>query len=74
MPKEEDINKSTNTKFLILYFSILLTIQALGILLFLRYPSVSLGLIVGLSFGFFLPIILAKILLQILKPKKIKDN
>jgi cyanate permease len=69
MSKEEDINRSTNTKFLIIYFTILLTAQAAGILLFLKFPSFLLGAILGLSFGFFLPIGLAFLLIRILDPR-----
>ena len=70
MPKEEDVNRSKNVKFLIFYFAILVTVQAIGILLFLKYPSVLLGVIIGLSFGFFLPIGLAFLLIRILNPRK----
>jgi cyanate permease len=69
MSKEEDVNRSINTKFLILYFTILLTVQAAGILLFLKFPSFLLGVIIGLSFGFFLPIGLAFLLIKILDPR-----
>ena len=70
MPKEEDANRSKNVKFLIFYFTILIAVQASGIMLFLKYPSVLLGVVIGLSFGFLLPIGLAFLLIRILNPRK----
>jgi len=65
-------NKALNIKLVIIYFSILIGIQIIGILLILKYKSIVLGFIAGLGLAFILPIVLGLALISIVKHKKEK--
>ncbi len=67
MPDKKRVYKNINIRFFILYFSILLTLQAIGILFFIKYPTITSALIVGVSLGLFLPIALGYLLISIFK-------
>jgi len=62
-----EAHRKINTRMLILYLLSLITIQAIGILYFLRSPSALLGLVIGILVGALAPVLLAAILVRIFK-------
>ncbi len=74
MRKNHYDNKSLNIKLAIIYFSILISLQAIGILLILKRKSIVLGFIAGLGLAFILPIVLGVILVSIVKYKEKGEN
>ncbi len=73
MPDKDRLYKSINVRFIIIYFAILLTLQAIGILFFLRYPTVTNVFIVGLSLGLLLPIALGYLMILVFKNRHKRD-
>ncbi|MBS7658722.1 MAG: hypothetical protein QXR82_04390 [Candidatus Bathyarchaeia archaeon] len=59
--------KTLNIKLAIIYFSILIGFQAIGIIFILKRKSIILGFIIGLILAFVLPIVLGIILVSIVK-------
>jgi cyanate permease len=62
-----EAHRKINTRMLILYLLSLITIQAIGILYFLRSPSALSGLVIGILVGALAPVLLAAILVRIFK-------
>lgn|GEM_PF-4059710 len=67
-------NKALNIKLAIIYFSILIGIQIIGILFILKHKSIVLGFIAGLGLAFILPIVLGLALISIIKHKEKRDK
>jgi len=63
-------NKPLNIKLAIIYFSILIGIQIIGVFLILKHKSIVLGFIAGLGLAFILPIVLGLVLISVFKQKK----
>jgi len=67
-------NKPLNIKLAIIYFSILIGIQIIGVFLILKHKSIVLGFIAGLGLAFILPIVLGLALISIVKHKEKRDK
>lgn len=62
-------HKSINIKIAIIYFSILVGIQAVTIILLLRHPSLFIALLAGLGISIALPVVLGVAILSAVKMK-----
>lgn len=73
MKDKKRLTKSTNIRFFIAYFTLLLSIQAISIIYFLKHPTVINIIIIGLGSGLLLPIALGYLMIFITKVQK-KEN
>ncbi|MBS7645958.1 MAG: hypothetical protein QW569_04310 [Candidatus Bathyarchaeia archaeon] len=62
-----EVHRRVNIRMMILYFSSLITLQIMGVLYFLRYPSALSGLIIGVLAGALAPVLLAALLVKLVK-------
>ena len=76
--EKEQLYKKINTRLLIFYIFSLISLQTIGILFFLKYRSVFLGLVVGIFAGIVAPIgigvITIRLFMKIYQEKLSENN
>lgn len=75
--EREQLHKKINTRILIFYIFSLICLQAMGILFFLKYRSVILGLVVGILAGIAAPICIGVIVVRLfmkIYQEKLSEN